>query len=204
MRIPQKFIKYILAFMAICIINVLPAQPLTIAGSVVSETDNSPLQGVSISIKGKTVAAQTNAAGGFTIKASKGDVLVFSYTGYINAEIALKDNENLVIKMKQDVSNLGDVVVVGYGTIKRSKLTASVSKLDKKFLETGVRSNPAQALAGTIPGLRVSTGTGRPGSLPSITLRGGPILMAQVVHWLLWMAKSGALYPILTPKKLKV
>ncbi len=75
--------------------------------------------------------------------------------------------------MKQDISNLGDVVVVGYGTIKRSKLTASVSKLDKKFLETGVRSNPAQALAGTIPGLRVSTGSGRPGALPSIILRGG-------------------------------
>ena len=59
------------------------------------------------------------------------------------------------------------------GTIKRSKLTSSVSKLDNKVLESGLRSNPAQALAGTIPGLRVSTGTGRPGSLPNIVLRGG-------------------------------
>jgi TonB-linked SusC/RagA family outer membrane protein len=173
MRIPQKFIKYILAFIAMCIINVLPAQSLRIAGSVVSETDNSPLQGVSLSVKGKNAGAQTTASGAFTIDAAKGDVLVFSYTGYINFEITVKDNENLLIKMKQDVSNLGDVVVVGYGTIKRSKLTASVSKLDKKFLETGVRSNPAQALAGTIPGLRVATGSGRPGALPAIILRGG-------------------------------
>lgn len=65
------------------------------------------------------------------------------------------------------------MVVVGYGTVKRNKLTSSISKLDKKFLESGLRSNPAQALAGTIPGLRVSTGTGRPGSLPAIILRGG-------------------------------
>lgn len=68
---------------------------------------------------------------------------------------------------------MDDVVVVGYGTIKRSKLTSSVSKLDNEVLKTGLRSNPAQALAGTIPGLRVSTSTGRPGSLPSIILRGG-------------------------------
>jgi len=171
MRIPQKFIKYILAFLAMCIINVVPAQSLRIAGSVVSETDNSPLQGVSINVKGKNLGAQTSATGAFTLQAAKGDLLVFSYTGYISAEITLKDNENVVIKMKQDVSNLGDVVVVVSGCIKRSKLTASVSKLDKKFLETGVRSNPAQALAGTIPGLRVSIGTGRPGSLSSIILR---------------------------------
>ena len=63
--------------------------------------------------------------------------------------------------------------MVGYGTTRRSKMTSSVAKLDAKILETGLRSNPAQALAGTIPGVRVSTTTGRPGSLPGIILRGG-------------------------------
>src|SRR6476661_3353055 len=68
---------------------------------------------------------------------------------------------------------MDEVVVIGYGTAKRSKVTSSVSKLDTKVLGTGLRSNPAQALAGTIAGVRVSTGTGRPGALPSIVLRGG-------------------------------
>ena len=70
-------------------------------------------------------------------------------------------------------SKLDEVVIVGYGTQSRAKITSSVAKLDPKILESGMRSNPAQALAGTIPGLRVSTATGRPGSLPSIVLRGG-------------------------------
>ena len=68
---------------------------------------------------------------------------------------------------------MDEVVIVGYGTQKRSKITGSVSKLDNKVLETGVRSNPASALEGTIPGLRVQQTSGRPGALPSIVLRGG-------------------------------
>ena len=119
------------------------------------------------------MAHKQTPIGEFSIDASQGDVLVFSFTGYSPQEITVGTLSFISLSMKTDASNLGEVVVVGYGTVKRSKLTSSVSKLDKKFLETGVRSNPAQALAGTIPGLRVSTGTGRPGSLPAIILRGG-------------------------------
>ena len=68
---------------------------------------------------------------------------------------------------------MDEVVVIGYGTARRSKITSSIAKLDNKVLETGMRSNPAQALAGTIAGVRVATGSGRPGALPSIVLRGG-------------------------------
>jgi TonB-linked SusC/RagA family outer membrane protein len=149
------------------------SQVQKISGKIISEEDSKPLSGVSITIKGKTVGTQTNTSGEFSIDASQGDVLVFSFTGYSPQEVTVGTLSFISLSMKTDASNLGEVVVVGYGTVKRSKLTSSVSKLDKKFLETGVRSNPAQALAGTIPGLRVATGTGRPGSLPAIILRGG-------------------------------
>ncbi len=149
------------------------SQAQKISGKVTSEDDNKPLSGVSITVKGKTVGTQTNANGDFSIDASQGDVFIFSIIGFTSQEITVGNSSTITLVMKTDASNLGEVVVVGYGTVKRSKLTSSVSKLDKKFLETGVRSNPAQALAGTIPGLRVSTGTGRPGSLPAIILRGG-------------------------------
>ncbi|MGH2622591.1 MAG: SusC/RagA family TonB-linked outer membrane protein, partial [Sphingobacterium sp.] len=69
--------------------------------------------------------------------------------------------------------DLEEVVVLGYGSIKKSNLTGSVSRLDKRVLETGVRSNPGSALAGTIPGLRVQQTSGRPGAVPNIVLRGG-------------------------------
>ncbi len=149
------------------------AQSKTITGKVSSGDDGKGLPGVSVTIKGKTTGTQTGADGEFTIQAAPADILVFSYLGYESIEETV--GEKTVFNVSLGLSNqkMDEVVVVGYGTIKRSKVTSSISKLDNKILETGVRSNPAQALAGTIPGLRVSTGTGRPGSLPSIILRGG-------------------------------
>ncbi|MFT3946418.1 MAG: SusC/RagA family TonB-linked outer membrane protein [Agriterribacter sp.] len=149
------------------------SQEKIITGTVVSSDDNTPLPGVTVLIKGKTDGTQTNAAGEFSIKATEGDVLVFSYTGFTAQEAVVGSSSVISITLTANVSKMDEVVVVGYGTVRRSKLTSSVSKLDNKVLESGLRSNPAQALAGTIPGLRVSTGTGRPGSLPNIVLRGG-------------------------------
>lgn len=151
----------------------LLAQSKKVSGTVVSQEDHSPLSGVSIMIKGKSIGTQTNSSGQFSIEASPGDILILSSVGFTEKEVTVNGDAVITIALQPSASKMGEVVVVGYGTVKRSKLTSSVSKLERKFLETGVRSNPAQALAGTIPGLRVSTGTGRPGSLPAIILRGG-------------------------------
>jgi TonB-linked SusC/RagA family outer membrane protein len=148
------------------------SQTRTITGKVVSAEDAKPLAGVSVSLKGKTLT-QTNANGEFSITASKGDVLSFSSVGFEGFTASVGTSSEIEVSLKTSTGKMDEVVVVGYGTQKRSKLTGSVSKLDPKILETGLRSNPAQALAGTIPGLRVSTGSGRPGSLPGIVLRGG-------------------------------
>ena len=150
------------------------AQTKTITGTVLSDVESKPLQGVSVVIKGKTTGTQTDVNGNFTVQAAPNEMLVFTFTGFISQQIKVGSASTLAISLKQDESaKMDEIVVVGYGTARRSKLTSSVSKLDKKFLETGIRSNPAQALAGTIPGLRVATGSGRPGALPSIILRGG-------------------------------
>lgn len=160
--------------LAICFCFVLSGwtQNKRITGKVVS-SDQSPLMGVSVTVKGKTTGVSTDAEGNFTLDAAEGDVLVISSVGFSSTEYTVGTSAAITIVLKAAESKMDEVVVVGYGTVKRSKLTSSVSKLDNKVLETGLRSNPAQALAGTIPGLRVSTGTGRPGSLPAIILRGG-------------------------------
>lgn len=149
------------------------SQDKKISGTISSEEDGKPLSGVNVTVKGKRGGTQTNASGEYSINAAEGDVLLFSYTGFAAQEVKVGGSSTITFSLKTDVSKLDEVVVVGYGTAKRSKLTSSVAKLDAKILETGLRSNPAQALAGTIPGLRVSTTTGRPGALPGITLRGG-------------------------------
>jgi len=163
-----------LLFVVCCfVLTTAMAQGKKIIGKITSEEDGKPLSGVSIFVKGKTIGTQTNASGDFAIEAAAGNILVVSLTGYTTQEIAISTGVSYSVVLSPDATKLSEVVVVGYGTVKRTKLTSSISKLDKKFLESGLRSNPAQALAGTIPGLRVSTGTGRPGSLPSIILRGG-------------------------------
>ena len=148
-------------------------QSKKISGTVISQEDGNPMGGVSVTKKGSTVGTQTSTDGRYTIAADKGDVLVFTSTGFAKLEITVGASDNVNVKLQPDEADLGEVVVVGYGTQKKSSLTASIAKLDKRILESGVRANPAQALAGTIAGVRVSTTSGKPGALPAIVLRGG-------------------------------
>jgi TonB-linked SusC/RagA family outer membrane protein len=140
---------------------------------VVSGDDGLPLPGVSVMVKGQSNGTQTNADGVYVIDAATGDVLVFTFSGYAPKEVKIGTANTYNVNMLAGDSKMDEVVVVGYGSSKRSKVNSSIAKLDPQVLETGLRSNPAQALAGTIAGLRVSTGSGRPGALPSIVLRGG-------------------------------
>ncbi|MBS1737611.1 MAG: SusC/RagA family TonB-linked outer membrane protein [Bacteroidetes bacterium] len=148
------------------------AQNKTITGTIISD-NGTPLAGVTISEKGKNALAASDDKGEFRISVPTGTTLVFTSKGFESAEAKVGSTSKLAITMITHVSKMDEVVVVGYGTQKRSKITGSVSKLDSKVLESGVRSNPLSALEGTIPGLRVQQTSGRPGSVASVVLRGG-------------------------------
>lgn len=153
--------------------GILLAQDGQITGTVIDQ-NGSTLAGVSVTVKNTRTGTQTNDEGQFSIRASTSDVLVFSFVGFTTQEQLVGNETNFMIVMEPSgLNKMDEVVVIGYGTAKRSKITSSVSKLDNEVLQSGMRANPAQALSGTIPGVRVSTGSGRPGSLPSIVLRGG-------------------------------
>ena len=130
-------LKTFLFVFSLLISTVLLAQSKTITGKIISGEDGNPLSGVSVTIKGKPTGTQSNNLGDFAIIASAGDILVISYTGFSSQEIRLGNQNNLNIALISEASELAEVVVVGYGTVKKNKLTASISKLDKKFLETG-------------------------------------------------------------------
>lgn len=159
----------------LCLLHAVASGQTTVDGRVVGE-DNTPLIGVNVSNQTLDIATSTDDAGEFSISARVGDVLLFTSVGYEAEERTLSSLSQLAILLSPADQTLEEVVVMGYGTVKRTKVTASVSTLDNKVLETGMRANPAQALAGTIPGVRISTTTGRPGASPSIILRGG-------THW---------------------
>ncbi|SFH00618.1 SusC/RagA family TonB-linked outer membrane protein [Pedobacter insulae] len=164
--------KLVLTLVMSFMMLIANAQNRNITGRV-TDASGVGIPSAGVLIKGTKITTLTDGTGNFSIPAKNGDILVFSFIGLIAKEVVIGNQSSIAVTLEEDNQALNEVVVVGYGTIKKSKLTGSVSKLDPKVLETGMRSNPAQALAGTIPGLRVSTTTGRPGSVASITLRGG-------------------------------
>jgi TonB-linked SusC/RagA family outer membrane protein len=167
-------LKVLLCLTGIVLATLAMAQPgRTLTGKVVSDDDKMPIPNVTVLLKGKSVAVETSAEGNFSIAVSGTDVVQFRMVGYVVQEIPVGSATSMNVLLKPDVSSLNEVVVTGYGSSSRTKITSSIAKLDSRVLETGMRSNPAQALAGTIAGVRVSTSTGRPGSLPTIILRGG-------------------------------
>ncbi|TXD48187.1 SusC/RagA family TonB-linked outer membrane protein [Polaribacter sp. IC073] len=148
-------------------------QEKTITGTVVSLRDNIPFPSATVFIKATKTGTATDFDGKYTIKASVGDVLVFSYVGYKTTEVRVANQAVINVALEESSAMLDEIVITGYGKQSRSKLTTSVSKLDTKILENSTRSNAATALQGTIAGLRVTNTTGQPGATPQIVLRGG-------------------------------
>lgn len=169
----QNFARQVLLGLAVCLTTLTAsAQTTTISGTI-TDSNGSGIPSATVLVKGTKSGSFTNNDGRYSIAAKSGDVLVFSFTGFLTKEITVGNQLTVNVKLEDDNKMLDDVVVIGYGTQKRSTITGSVSKLDSKVLETGVRSNPASALAGTIAGLRVQQTSGRPGAVPSVILRGG-------------------------------
>ncbi|MDQ6609452.1 MAG: carboxypeptidase-like regulatory domain-containing protein, partial [Bacteroidota bacterium] len=149
------------------------SQTKKISGRVISEEDNKPLTGVTVSVKGKTAATQTTANGEYNIDAVDGDVLVFSNTGFTTREMKVGSNSVIDLSLETKVSALDAVVVTGYGTQKRKEVTGAVVSVNPKTFEHSPSTNVATVLQGNAPGLRVQQRTGQPGTTPEISFRGG-------------------------------
>lgn len=141
---------------------------------VVKDISGKTLGGITISVKGSQETVGTDANGRFTLNlVDENATLKITAVGYEGQEIPVAGKSFIEIILRSSESYLNEVVVIGYGRQTRDKITTSVSKLDNKVLESSTLSNAAAALQGTIPGLRVVNTSGRPGSAPSVLLRGG-------------------------------
>jgi TonB-linked SusC/RagA family outer membrane protein len=152
---------------------VASAQTKQVTGTVVSQNDNTPLQGVTILNRTTSQNAQTDEYGKFSIPADEGQVLAFSYVGFDEQTVTVGKSSNLTIKMIQHGATLQDVVVVGYGTQRKGNLTGSVSSVDvKKTLSGRPIADVGRGLQGTATGLSVVIPSGEVGSDPLIKIRG--------------------------------
>jgi TonB-linked SusC/RagA family outer membrane protein len=143
-----------------------------VQGTVADEKDEG-LPGVSIIIKGSQKGTTTDAGGHFRLEVENPSaILIFSYVGYVPQEVAVGNRATLNITLKADDKTLDEIVVVGYGSVKKKDLTGSVGSIDNKEIKDLGVTRLDQALAGRVAGVQVKAVSGEPGAAPQIRVRG--------------------------------
>lgn len=153
--------------------SIVSAQNRFVTGKVSGSDTGETLPTASVVVKGANRGSITDMNGNFRIEIQPGDaILVFSFVGYETQEVEIgnRDVINVVLKIKS--STLEEVVVIGYGTVRKSDLTGSVSSVKSRDLTKVTSLNPEQSLQGRVAGVQVSSTSGAPGATPSVRIRG--------------------------------
>lgn len=146
----------------------------SVTGTVTDETGE-PLIGASVVVPGSTIGASTDIDGNFKLNVAQGKKIRVSYVGYVTQEVTVKGN-NLKIVLKEDNELLDEVVVIGYGTMKKKDLTGSITTVNAKDMNVGSYTDPGQLLQGKVPGLVVVQNSDPNGGVNSMNLRGASTL----------------------------
>ena len=153
------------------------AQNTAVKGKVTDAATGEALIGVSVSIKGTTTGAQTDATGAFTLQAPPTATLVFTYIGYTTLSLPINNQTQLVVKLQAESKELAQVVVVGYGTQRKRDVTGSVASVKGDELAKQPVQTPTQALQGKVSGVQVLS-SGQPNSAPILRIRGTGSVLA--------------------------
>ncbi|MFA4869788.1 MAG: TonB-dependent receptor [Pedobacter sp.] len=142
---------------------------------VVTDNQNLPLPGVSVTVKGTAIAAMSNNKGEFQLSVPDDQpnvVLVFTYIGFNTKEVIPGTQQSVKVQLEESVKSMDEVVVIGYGSVKKSSLTASVSKVSNEGLDQMPSGRPESALVGKMAGVSISQTSSAPGAAPIIKIRG--------------------------------
>lgn len=149
------------------------SQQVAVHGLVLDAShDNEPVIGANIEVKGTTQGTITDLDGAFDIECDAKAVLVVSYMGYKTQEIPVKGQSSVTVRMSEDTEELDEVVVVGYGTMRKVDLTGSVGSVTGDKLKESIIMNADQMLQGRVAGVQVAANSGAPGAASSIRIRG--------------------------------
>lgn len=167
----HKVRKFAFMVLAVLIPSLTFAQSYTLKG-VVHDDAGAPLAGTTI-IKGTTGEGTISGAdGSFELPVKKGDKLSFSFVGYLDNEITISGQTNLNVKMVANAAKLDDVVVVGYGRMRKADVTAAITSVDVDELKSVATSDPMAALQGRVSGVNIQKSSGLAGSTVSVKIRG--------------------------------
>lgn len=152
--------------------SALVSAVLAVTG-VVSDENRQPLPGVNVIVKGSSLGTTTDAEGTYNIEVPDGEsILVFTFIGYQTIEERVGGRTRVDVSMSPDVKYLDEVAVIGYGTVKKSDLTGSLSQIKSQELNSFPTTNVIQALSGRAPGVQVIQSTGAPGAGVNVRIRG--------------------------------
>ena len=167
----RKLVTFLVVLFVLQLQQKVFAQERTITGIVLSP-DNTPVDGASVIVKGKTTGTQTDNDGRFSMN-RKGEVLEFSSVGYETRQFTVREANNIKVSLSSLNKSMENGVVVGYGTQKRGNLTGAVSTMDvKKTLQGRPIADVGRALQGAASGLSIIVPSGEVGSDPIIKIRG--------------------------------
>ncbi len=148
------------------------AQELNVKGVVTSADDGQPIPGATVVVKGKTTGITTNLDGAYTLKVQGNSILIFSFVGLKTQEVAVNNRTTINVALTSATEAIEEVVVVGYGTQKKSVVTGAISSVKAKDLEKVSPGRIDNALQGRVSGVTVAATSGQPGSSSTIRVRG--------------------------------
>jgi iron complex outermembrane receptor protein len=148
------------------------AQEISISGIVTDGKDGSPIIGATVIVKGTTIGTTTNFEGKYTIKSTRNSILVFSFIGYEVQEIAVDGRTQIDAVLFEQMLSLEEIIVIGYGNLKKSDRTGAVVNIGSEELNRGVLTDPIQGLQGKIAGVNISKKGGDPNAGFTVQIRG--------------------------------
>ena len=148
------------------------AQNVNVFGTVTDANSGEEVIGATVKVKGSTAATISDMEGKYKLAVKPGSTIEVTYVGYQPKQVKVSKGGQLDIQLSEDINMLEQVVVVGYGTMKRSDLTGSVSSIDEKAIKQGVNTSLEQAMQGRIAGVQVTQNSGAPGGGISVQIRG--------------------------------
>jgi len=169
--VQKRFQRIFLLFFFLGSFAILANAQVAIKGNIRDE-NNMPLPGVTIIEKGTNNGSTTDLDGNFTINVNENAILVISYVGYLTEEIETKGLTEVRLQLVPDIISLGDVVVIGYGSVKRSDLTGAVTSIKSEDISRLPVTRVEEALQGKAAGVMVLQNSGQPGNAPVIRVRG--------------------------------
>lgn len=174
----NRILSLLFFFMAFISVQVY-AQNIKISGTVISGSDNYPIIGANILVKGTTIGTITDVDGNFSFEAPKGSTLIVSYIGYQSQEMQVSGNAPLKIILSEDTEKLDEVVVIGYGSQKKSDMTGGIVAVGNEKLQMVSTNNLIDKLAGQVPGLNITMEKASPSEDQVLRVRGENSLTAD-------------------------